>query len=131
MFLALRRRAQGLERVIPVGVFLLGSGLIGLSFSKTLALSLPLLGLIGVGTMTMVAATNTSLQNMVDDDKRGRVMSFYTMAFMGMGPFGSLLAGGLASKLGASWAVALNGTACIIAATLFYLFSPPFTKTVT
>jgi len=131
MFLALRRRAQGVERVIPVGVFLLGSGLIGLSFSKTLALSLPLLGLIGVGTMTLVAATNTSLQNMVDDDKRGRVMSFYTMAFMGMGPFGSLLAGGLASKLGAPWTVAVNGTACILAATLFYLFSPPFPKTVT
>ncbi len=126
LFLAVRKRAQGLERVIPVGVVLMGSALIGLSFSTHLIASLALLAMSGAGTMTVIAACNTSLQSMVDDDKRGRVMSFYTMAFMGMLPFGSLLAGGLASVFGTPVAVGINGTACIIAAGVFFLFAPKF-----
>ena len=68
----------------------------------------------GFGMMVQMAACNTVLQTIVQEDKRGRVMSLYTMAFMGMTPFGSLLAGGLASLLGAPAAVMVGGTACIL-----------------
>lgn len=120
LFLAVRKRAEGLERVIPVGVATLGFSLIGVSLSRDLYLSLALMVFVGIGSMTLIASCNTSLQSMVDDDKRGRVMSFYTMAFMGMAPFGSLWAGGLAELFGTPRAVAINGTACLLAAALFF-----------
>ena len=66
-----------------------------------------------------LAASNVVLQTIVDDDKRGRVMSFYTMAFMGMTPFGSLLAGTLASQIGAPMTLLLGGVACIAGALTF------------
>jgi MFS family permease len=74
--------------------------------------------------MIMLSSCNTFLQSRVDDDKRGRVMSFYTMAFMGMAPFGSLLAGGLAEKLGMPWTAALGGAGCLLAAAAFALRLP-------
>ena len=121
LFLAIRKRAEGLERVIPVGVATLGCALLGISQSTDLYLSLALMIFIGIGSMTLIAACNTSLQSMVDDDKRGRVMSFYTMSFMGMAPFGSLWAGGLAELFGTPHAVGINGTACLLAASIFFL----------
>jgi MFS family permease len=71
--------------------------------------------------MVQMAASNTLLQTIVDEDKRGRVMSFHTMAFMGMAPFGSLIAGGLAGALGAPGAVLACGLACVLAAAVFAL----------
>jgi MFS family permease len=71
-----------------------------------------------------MASSNTILQTIVDEDKRGRVMSFYTMSFMGMSPFGSLLAGSLASKIGAPDTLLIGGLCCIIGAIIFFLKLP-------
>jgi len=73
----------------------------------------------GFGMMVQMASSNTILQTLVEEDKRGRVMSFYTMAFMGMVPFGSLLAGSLADMIGAPKTVMIGGIACIIGSIMF------------
>jgi MFS family permease len=78
----------------------------------------------GGGMMVQMAASNTILQTIVEEDKRGRVMSFYGMAFLGMIPFGSLLAGTLAHAIGASSTVLLGGAACLVAAGIFALRLP-------
>jgi hypothetical protein len=66
----------------------------------------------------------------VDDDKRGRVMSFYTISFVGLGPFGSLLVGALAARLGAPTAVLVNGLGCLAAAAVFWMWLPRFLRLV-
>jgi MFS family permease len=73
----------------------------------------------GFGMMVQMAASNTVLQTIVDDDKRGRVMSFYSMAFMGMAPFGGLMAGALAHRIGAVGVVRVSGASCLLAAAWF------------
>ena len=73
----------------------------------------------GFGMMVNMAACNTILQTVSDDDKRGRVMSFYSMAFMGMTPIGSLLGGALADRIGAPNALILGGVCCIVASAAF------------
>jgi MFS family permease len=75
--------------------------------------------IIGVGMMVQTASSNTILQTIVDDDKRGRVMSFYSLSFMGMVPLGSLLAGGLASLVGVQWTVIIGGACCIVGGVVF------------
>jgi MFS family permease len=69
--------------------------------------------------MIQLATSNTLLQTMVDDDRRGRVMGLYTVAFIGMAPIGSLLAGALASAIGAPWTVFVGGAACLAGAGIF------------
>jgi MFS family permease len=73
----------------------------------------------GLGFMVQMAASNTVLQTIVDEDKRGRVMSFYTMAFMGTAPFGSLLAGSVAERIGAPHTLLFGGIGCILGALWF------------
>jgi MFS family permease len=73
----------------------------------------------GLGMMLQLATSNTILQTITEDDKRGRVMSFYTMAFMGTAPFGSLLAGGLADLIGVPGTLLIGGTSCILGAIVF------------
>jgi len=124
VFLANRRSVLGLGRVIPMMSGLFGAGLIGFSLSRSLWLSLPLLVATGLGFMVQMAASNTLLQTLVDDDKRGRVMSFYTMSIMGITPFGSLLAGGLASRIGAPHTLLFCGAGCILAALWFASLLP-------
>jgi MFS family permease len=85
-----------------------------------MAISLLLLVLAGFGMMAQMASSNTVLQTIVDDDKRGRVMSFYTMAFTGTAPLGSLLLGFVATSFGAPAAIAIGGCACILAGTFFH-----------
>jgi MFS family permease len=75
--------------------------------------------LTGFGMMVEMASSNTVLQTIVEEDKRGRIMGFYTMAFMGMVPFGSLLAGTLANNIGAPNTVMIGGVACILGSVLF------------
>lgn len=123
-FLANRRSVLGLGKFIPLMAGLFGAGLIGFSFSRTLWLSIPLLLVTGLGFMVQMAASNTLLQTLVEDDKRGRVMSFYTMAFMGTTPFGSLFAGSLASRIGAPRTLLLGGAGCIAAALWFASLLP-------
>jgi MFS family permease len=78
-----------------------------------------LLVVTGLGMIMQMTASNTIIQTIVEDDKRGRVMSFYTMAFMGTAPFGSLLAGALASKIGAPNTLIVGGIFCILGAIVF------------
>ncbi len=119
MFLATRKSVLGLGRLVPLASATFGAGLISLGLSRYLWLSLALMLFIGGAMMTQMAASNTILQTIVEDDKRGRVMSFYSMAFLGMAPFGSLLAGALAHQIGAPRTVMISGTICIAGAAWF------------
>ena len=123
-FLAARRSVLGLGRFIPLMAAVFGAGLIGFSLSRTLWLSIPLMVATGMGFMVQMAVSNTLIQTIVDEDKRGRVMSFYTMAFMGTTPFGSLIAGTLADTIGAPNTLLIGGTGCIVAAAIFYRALP-------
>ena len=107
--LAGRRDPAGLERGIPVFTAIFGLGLVAFSFSTTFALSAPLLGCASFGMISFLASGNTVLQTLVEDDKRGRVMALYSVAFMGMAPFGSLLAGWTASRIGVAHTMGLSG----------------------
>ena len=122
--LASRNTVLGLGRWIPVACAGFGLSLIGFSLSRWLPLSLLMLVGAGLTMITHLAASNTILQTVVEDRWRGRVMSFYTMSFMGMAPFGSLLAGSLAHRLGAPRTVMLGGTVCVVAATVFAVRLP-------
>jgi MFS family permease len=130
IFLASRKSVLKLDRIIPVSAMIFGAGLIGLSFSKVFPVSLLLMIFIGLGMMMQTAATNTVIQTVTDDDKRGRVMSFYTMAIMGTAPFGSLLAGSVAKAIGTPWTIFGGGMACIIGALFFFRKLPELKKLV-
>jgi MFS family permease len=117
--LALRKSVLGLGRMIPISTAALGIGLILFGMSRTLWVSLLLMLVCGFGMMQQMAASNTIIQTIVEDNKRGRVMSFYAVAFVGMAPFGSLLAGGLAHAIGAPLTVMLSGACCVAGAAWF------------
>jgi MFS family permease len=118
-YLATRKSVLGLGRVIAFGAALFGVGLICFSFSRSFLLSLLLMLPTGFGMIVEMTSTNTVLQTLVEEEKRGRVMSFHMMAIMGMVPFGSLLSGTLASHIGAPGAVMISGIACIIGSVMF------------
>ncbi|HJU55377.1 MAG TPA: MFS transporter, partial [Pyrinomonadaceae bacterium] len=130
MFLAARRSVLGLGKYIPLTAVAFGAGLVAFSFSRVLWLSLPLMVLTGLGFMVQMAASNTVLQTIVEEDKRGRVMSFYTMAFMGTAPFGSLLAGSLAERIGAPHTLMFGGLGCIAGAIWFATSLPSLRRDV-
>ena len=119
LYLASRKDHLKLERFISVSSIIFAIGLIFFALSRVLWFSLLMLVVTGFGFMVTTASCNTILQTNVDDDKRGRVMSLYTMAFMGMAPLGSLLAGALADKLGAPDAVILGGMICLLSILIF------------
>jgi MFS family permease len=126
IFLASRKSVYGLGQILTAAVALFGAALLGFSHSTHLWLSLGLLGLAGAAGMSLMASCNTLIQTLVDDDKRGRVMSFYTISFVGLAPFGSLLVGALAARFGAPAAVAINGAGCLAAAVVFWMWLPRF-----
>jgi len=119
IYLASKKDIRGLGKTIAVSTFILSAGLIVLSFSRVVWFSLLLMVFIGFGIMVNMAASNTVLQTIVDDDKRGRVMSFYIMAFIGLTPFGSLLAGSLASAIGTPNTILIAGIFCIAGTLVF------------
>ena len=119
LLLASRQTVRGLGRYIVVAVAGFGVALVGFSLSRSLWLSLVLVFFTGFGLMVHMAASNTILQTVVDDDKRGRVMSFYAASFQGTMPVGSLLAGGLAGLVGAPRTLQLGGVACVLGALAF------------
>lgn len=119
LWLATRRSVVGLGRVMVVSGLVFGAGLVAFALSRWLWLSVLLMVVTGAGMMVQMAASNTLLQTLVDEDKRGRVMSFYTMAFFGMLPFGSLVGGWLADWIGAPITVAGSGIATLAAVGLF------------
>jgi MFS family permease len=117
--LAARPSVRGLGRVIPMTAAGFGASLIAFAASHQLWLSLLLLVVTGFCFMQEMAVSNTILQTIVEDKKRGRVMSFYSMAFQGVAPFGSLIAGAAASRIGAPHTLMIGGTICIAGAALF------------
>ncbi|MGH9413073.1 MAG: MFS transporter [Terriglobales bacterium] len=117
--LAARPSVRGLTKVVPISAGLFGFGLLTFGLSHWLWLSLPLIFVAGLGMMQQMASTNTILQTVVDDEKRGRVMAFYTMAFVGMAPWGSLLSGWMANRMGAPHTLVLNGAVCMGSAAWF------------
>lgn len=124
--LAMRKSVIGLARLIAIGSTLLGVSLIAFSLSRSLWLSMPLLACCGVFMLCQMASSNTVLQTIVEDDKRGRVMALYGMAFLGMMPLGSLLAGTVAERWGAPATVAIGGGCCILSGLWFAYLLPRF-----
>ena len=136
--LAARKSVRGLIRMIPVAAAVFGLGLIGFGMSHWFWLSMLMVLVAGMGMMQGMASSNTIIQTLVSEDKRGRVMSYYTMAFMGMAPFGSLLAGTLAHAIpsaplgivagpllsGAQWTVMINGLVVVLGAGWFFTRLP-------
>jgi MFS family permease len=117
--LALRKSVVGLPRMLQVASAMLGSALILFGLSHTLWLSLVLMVFVGFGLIQTAAVSNTIIQTLVPEDKRARAMSYYTMAFFGAAPFGSLLSGALAHRIGAPHTVMLTGSLCIVGSLWF------------
>lgn len=116
LLLAFRQSVLGLDRLIPLSAAMFGCGLVAFALSQIFWLSLVLLLVAGFGMMQGMASSNTIIQTVVPEDKRGRVMSYYTMAFVGMAPFGSLLAGTLAHWIGAAHTLLATGSVCVLGA---------------
>jgi MFS family permease len=119
VYLASRRTVLGLGRVIAIAAAVFGSGLVAFGLSRTLWLSLVILPVVGAGFMIALAATNTIVQTITEEHLRGRVMAFYTMAFLGTAPLGSLLAGVLADRIGEPMTIVVGGIACILGSAWF------------
>jgi len=124
LLLASRRDLRGLGRWVAVSATGFGAALLAFSLSRTLWISAALLLPVGFAVMVQMGASNTLIQSMVPDHLRGRVMSVYSMVFMGLAPIGSLLSGAAAGKLGAPATVAAGGGVCILAATVFWARLP-------
>ena len=122
--LALRKSVVGLTRMLPIAVAMLGGALILFGLSHTLWLSLVLMVFVGFGMLQAASVSNTIIQSLVPDDKRARVMSYYTMAFFGAAPFGSLLAGALAHWIGAPHTVIITGAFCVAGSIWFMVELP-------
>jgi predicted MFS family arabinose efflux permease len=114
MYLAARRSVVGLGRVVMFSTLAFGAALIAFAFATSFWVALAVLPLVGGAFMMQMAGTNTVLQTLVDDKLRGRVMAFYTMAFFGTAPIGSLLAGVAADRFGLRWTIASGGVLCIV-----------------
>lgn len=119
VYLAGRPSVLGLGRIIRAATGVFGLGLLALSACRSVALALPLVALTGCAMMVQMASSNIVLQTLADDDKRGRLMSFYTMAFFGMSPFGSLMAGAMAEHTGAAATLACGGGSVMCGAVWF------------
>jgi len=124
LYLASRRSVLGLGRAMAVASAAFGAGLVAFSLSRTLWLSLVLLPVVGAGMMITMAATNTIIQTIVREELRGRVMAFYTMAFLGTAPIGSLIAGLAADRIGPQRTILLGGVSCIAAGVWFAMRLP-------
>ncbi|HEY4733960.1 MAG TPA: MFS transporter [Gemmatimonadaceae bacterium] len=124
LYLASRTTVLGLGRAIVAATMTFGVALVAFSFSRNLWLSLLIMPFVGGGMMVEMASTNTIIQTIVDDQMRGRVMAFYTMAFLGTAPLGSLLAGSVADHIGPMRTIMLGGTSCILAGAVFAIRLP-------
>jgi len=124
VFLTTRSSVVGLGKWLWIGLALMGIGLISFAHAPKLALAMPALVIIGFGMMVQLAVSNTLLQTIADEDKVGRVMSFYTMSFLGMAPLGSLFTGWIAARLGIVSALMINGSACLLGAAAFCALLP-------
>ena len=130
LYLASVKTPLRMGNIIPWSASIFGIGLILFSFTHFPILSFILMIAVGFGDMLHTSASNTMLQNISDDDKRGRVMSIYTMSIVGIAPFGSLLIGELAKSLGTTITILIGGAACIIGALIFLRKLPDLKKLV-
>lgn len=130
LYLASRRSTRNLQKIIPIAAATFGVGLIIFSLLRVYTLSLAMMVVIGLGMMLQMASSNTMLQSIVEDDKRGRVMGFFTMAFMGTTPWGSLLAGYSAKMIGVPYTILLGGIVCIVGALVFIRKLPQITMAI-
>jgi MFS family permease len=126
--LAARQGVRGLGRVVAFSAAGFGISLILFSLSRSFWLSTCILFPVGFFMIVQMASSNTLIQSMVPDKLRGRVMAVYGMMFMGMAPFGALLAGTIAHHLGAPITVMINGSVCIVAAAVFGMRLPTFRR---
>jgi len=128
IYLASRKSVLGLGRLIPLSLALFSLAIIALSLSRNVGLSLVIMLVAGFGVMTQIASSNTLIQTIVEDDKRGRIMGIYAMSFRGISPFGSLIAGTLASRIGAQFTILIGGLFCLLGAIWFRQKLPAFRK---
>ena len=126
LYLASRETVRGLSKVITFSALLFSLALLLFSVSRVLWLSIPALVLAGFGMMLQMASSNTFLQTIVPDDKRGRILALYTMAYIGTAPIGSLLLGWVAQRAGAPATIAGGAAICLIAAAAFGRNVPDF-----
>lgn len=119
VYLASRKSVLGLGKLIVLATVLFAVGIAVFAASSTIPLSLGSLVVAGFGAMTLVASCNTILQTIVEEDKRGRVMSFFTVAFLGIAPFGSFGAGAMADILGPRETLLLGAACCLVGAVIF------------
>ena len=119
LYMNTRSTVLGLGKVVAYAPILCGVGLIVFALSPTIWLSIPAIVLVGLGSILHLSGGNTILQTIVEDDKRGRIMSLFTMSVLGVAPFGSLLAGSLANAIGAPNTLIFNGIICVIGGFLF------------
>lgn len=124
LYLAYKETVIGLGKKLVYSTILFGAGLIIFSLSQWLWFSIIILFFTGLGMMIEITASNTLLQTISEDDKRGRIMSFYSIAFMGTVPLGNLLSGVLSDLIGVPYTVLLGGIFCIIGASIFYTRLP-------
>ena len=124
LYLASRHTTRGLDRVILVAGAIASLAMLAFAYSTRFALALPLLVVLGAGLIAAQASIQTLVQTLVDDDKRGRVMSLYTMAFLGMLPFGNLAAGAVARYAGVATAFTLNACVCLAGLLVFWKALP-------
>ncbi len=120
IYLASRKDVRGLARHIMFGAALAGSSLMVFAASKLLWLSLVAIMLTGFGIILVGMGVSMILQTIVADEKRGRVMSFFTVAFLGMSPLGSLAAGSLAHAIGAGYTLFIGGACCVAGAAVLW-----------
>ncbi|MBF0384453.1 MAG: MFS transporter [Candidatus Omnitrophica bacterium] len=119
LYLAGRGNAMGLLPIVTSSTVIFSVSIIAFSFCSIFWLTMAIIGVAAFYMMVNMAASNTILQTVVDEDKRGRVMSFFTMSFMGTAPFGSLIAGVVAEKIGGPWTLLVTGIICLIGAVIF------------
>lgn len=119
LVLASRRSNRGIEKTMVGGSLLFSTALIALSLARTFWLAMPLMFFGGLGMMVQMASANTYLQHLVSDDKRARVMSIYTTAFMGATPIGSFIFGSLASMIGVTSTIACGGILALAGTLVF------------
>jgi MFS family permease len=119
IYLASRKNAKGLIKAIPVSAGIFGAAIAAFALSHTSMLCVLFVFFAGFSMMTEIASSNTIIQTVVDEDKRGRVMSLYAMSLMGVMPFGSFLAGSVAGKMGVQSTLLAGAAICVAGAAVF------------
>jgi len=114
VLLSMRPHIYGLSRLVPFTAASAGIALMLVGISTSYWWSLLFMAILGFGIIVTAASVNMMLQSLVDEDKRGRIVSFYAMAFLGMAPIGGLIAGSVASQIGAPATAMVNGACCLL-----------------